>query len=351
MFSSMFFPKSKPLAAALLGISTALLPFAATAQSADRPELTGIWTNASRTGLTRPQGVEQLVVSAEVAAQITAATGIAGLPPGALDSNPADGAPEAPPAGSQDFGLRGYNSFWTDPGSNLALVKGEFRTSYIIDPPNGQIPRLANPKVTFADKGFGYRYFTGEGDSSGPEALPLAERCLLGFGNTAGPGMMGTLYNSTYQFVQTDDYVMILVEMAHDARIIPTFASAAEARANRRPVSHQQWFGDSVGWYEDGALVVETVNINPKQMAESSVPITDIGKITETFSRYSEGEIVYQFTVEDSNLYSQPWTAELSYHTMDGDLYEYACHEGNYAMPGMLAGARLKEAQEAAANN
>jgi len=230
-------------------------------------------------------------------------------------------------------------------------VKGEFRTSYVIDPANGQIPRLANPKVTFEDRGFGYRYFTGEGDNSGPEALPLAERCLLGFGNTSGPGMMGTLYNSTYQFVQTDDYVVILVEMVHDARIIPTFSSAAEARANRRPASHQQWLGDSVGWYEDGALVVETVNINPKQMAESSVPITDIGTITETFSRHSDGEIVYRFTVEDTNLYSQPWTAELSYHTMDGDLYEYACHEGNYAMPGMLAGARLKEAQEAAGDN
>jgi hypothetical protein len=177
--------------------------------------------------------------------------------------------------------------------------------------------------------------------------MPLAERCLLGFGNTAGPGMMGTLYNSTYRFVQTDDYVVIEVEMVHDARIVPIYANAAEARANLRPAALQQWFGDSRGWYENGELVVETVNINPQQMAQSSVPITAAGKITERFSRYSETEIVYQFTVEDANLYSQPWTAELSFHASEGPMYEYACHEGNYAMPGILAGARRLEAEQA----
>ena len=226
---------------------------------------------------------------------------------------------------------------------------GEFRTSYIIDPPNGQIPRLEEPLVDLNRKSFGYRYLTGIGDNSGPEALPLAERCLIGFGNTAGPGMMGTLYNSTYQFVQTDEYVTILVEMAHDARIIPTFDSEEEARANRRPAVLQQWFGDSVGWYEGDTLIVETLNINPQQMQQSSVPISAAGKITERFTRYSDTEIVYQFTVDDSNLYSQPWTAELSFHATDGRLYEYACHEGNYAMPGILAGARRAE-REAESN-
>jgi len=226
---------------------------------------------------------------------------------------------------------------------------GEFRTSYVIDPPNGQIPRLAEPLYDLNRKNFGYRYLTGIGDSSGPEALPLAERCLIGFGNTAGPGMMGTLYNSTYQFVQTDDHVMISVEMAHDARIVPTFASAAEARANRRPAELEQWFGDSVGWYEGGTLIVETVNIKPLQMEQSSVPISPTGVITERFTKYSPTEIVYQFSVDDPNLYSQPWTAELSFHATDGRMYEYACHEGNYAMPGILAGARRAE-REAGAN-
>jgi len=155
--------------------------------------------------------------------------------------------------------------------------------------------------------------------------------------------MMGALYNNTYQFVQTDNYVMIVVEMVHDARIIPIFESAIEAQATRRPVELEQWFGDSVGWYEDDVLVVETVNINPQQMSQSSVPITKEGRITERFSRYADNEIFYQFTVEDSNIYLQPWTAELSFHATEGGMYEYACHEGNYSMPGSLAGARRLE--------
>jgi len=329
---------------AVIGFSATFL----SASSLAQPQLTGIWTNASLTSLNRPQGVDSLVVSPAEAEKIAAGTAIAGIAPGDFDDNaPSNSETGAPPAGSIDFGLRGYNSFWTDPGSSLALVKGEFRTSYIVDPPSGRVPRLEVPKVSFTDRGFGRRYLTGVGDNSGPEALPLAERCLLGFGNTAGPGMMGTLYNSTYQFVQTDDYVMILAEMAHDARIIPLFDSAEEARANSRPQVMEQWLGDSRGWYEGDTLVVETINIKPIQMEQSSVPITDDGTITERFSRYSDGEIVYQFIVEDSNLYRQPWTAELSFYATEGPVYEYACHEGNYAMPGILAGARLQESQAA----
>jgi hypothetical protein len=216
----------------------------------------------------------------------------------------------------------------------------------VIDPPSGRVPRLENPQYDFDRASFGSRYATGVADFSGPEAFPNSERCLLGFGNKAGPGMMGALYNNTYQFVQTDDYVMILVEMAHDARIIPIFDSPEEARATRKPAQWQPWFGDSVGWYEDGALVVETANIKPQQMSQSSVPITKQGKITERFSRYSDGEILYQFIVEDSNIYRQTWTAELSFYATEDRLYEYACHEGNYSMPGSLAGARTIELQE-----
>ena len=316
------------------------------AQSVTRPDLSGVWTNAALTRLTRPAGVDQLVVTAEQAQQIIAGTSIAGLPVGEFEAAAENTDTVAPPsAGSEDFGLRAYNDFWIDPGSALARVRGEYRSSYIIDPPNGQIPHLETPRADFERRNFGVRYATGIGDMSGPEALPLAERCLIGFGNTAGPGMMGTLYNSTYRFVQTDDYVVIEVEMVHDARIVPIYANAAEARANLRPAALQQWFGDSRGWYENGELVVETVNINPQQMAQSAVPITADGKITERFSRYSDTEIVYQFTVDDANLYAQPWTAELSYHASEGPMYEYACHEGNYAMPGILAGARRLEAE------
>jgi len=337
------------LRAAFAGVSLSVLTPLSIAQDQEIPQLSGIWTNASRTGLTRPRGVETLVVPGETAEQIVANMGIAGISAASVESGPAiDPETGAPPVGGQDFGLRGYNLFWTDPGSTLALVKGEFRTSLIVNPENGQVPRLENPTYDLNRTNFGARYLTGVGDTSGPEAIPIAERCLIGFGNTAGPGMMGTLYNSTYQFVQTDDYLVISVEMAHDARIIPLFDSAEAARANTRPEAHSPWFGDSRGWYEGDTLIVETVNINALQMSQSSIPISPEGKFTERFSRYSDTEIVYQFTVDDPNLYSQPWTAEMSYHETEGPLYEYACHEGNYAMTGILAGARRQEAEEAA---
>lgn len=283
-------------------------------------------------------------MSPEEARVIAARTPIAGLEGGLDESGASNEA--APTAAAEDFGTRAYNDFWVDPGANLALIKGEYRTSYVVNPENGQVPRLENPQYDFERRNFGSRYATGIGDARGPEAIPNAERCLLGFGNKAGPGMMSALYNNTYQFVQTEDYVMILVEMVHDARIIPIFDSPEQARAQRRPVILEQWFGDSVGWYEDGELVVETVNINPLQLSQSSVPVTKAGRITERFSRYSDNEIFYQFTVDDSNIYSQPWTAELSFYATSDGLYEYACHEGNYAMPGILAGARRLEMEE-----
>ena len=213
----------------------------------------------------------------------------------------------------------------------------------IRDRPSGRIPRREDPQYDFERANFGNRYATGVADYSGPEAFPNAERCLLGFGNKAGPGMMGALYNNTYQFVQTDDYVMILVEMVHDARIIPVFDTPEEARSNRRPLPLEQWFGDSVGWYEGNELVIETTNIHPQQMSQSSIPITKDGRITEKFSRYSDDEIFYQFIVEDDNIYQQEWTAELSFYASPEPWYEYACHEGNYSMPGSLAGARRLE--------
>ncbi len=326
--------------AALLLLCVLVSSYPALAQTSERPDLEGIWTNASLTKLNRPDGVDTLVVTPEIAQVIAANTPIAGLE-GGLDEGGAVAA--VPDASGDDFGTRAYNNFWVDPGSNLALVKGEFRTSYVVNPENGRVPRRESPEYDFERRNFGSRYATGIGDARGPEAIPNAERCLLGFGNKAGPGMMGALYNNTYQFVQTPDHVMILAEMVHDARIIPVFDSREEALANRRPVALEQWFGDSVGWYEDEVLVVETVNINPIQLGQSSVPITKQGHIIERFSRYSEGEMFYQFTVEDSNIYLQPWTAELSFYATNDGLYEYACHEGNYAMPGILAGARRLE--------
>ena len=341
-------PSLKPISAPVLMFGLVLLSHQhiSLAQINEHPSLTGIWSNASRTSLTRPRGTE-LVVSASQAQEIVRNLSIAGISRENIENGPSiDPATGAPPVGSNDFGLRGYNLFWTDPGSTLARVEGEFRTSYITSPESGSIPFLENPKYDLKRPQFGARYVTGVADASGPEAIPIAERCLIGFGNTAGPGMMGTLYNSSYQFVQTDDYLMIMVEMVHDTRIIPLFDSEEEASKNHRPSTLNQWLGDSVGWYEESTLVVETININKLQMSQSPIPISPNGRIIERFTRSSTDEIVYQFTVEDADLYREAWTAELSFYPLEGRIYEYACHEGNYSMPGILAGARRAEKEQ-----
>ncbi|MEZ5939005.1 MAG: hypothetical protein R3C52_12445 [Hyphomonadaceae bacterium] len=314
---------------------------------AKRPDLTGFWTNASLTPLSRARGVSDLVVDEETAKKIAASTAVAGISsedPDFNDTGYSDPNKGAPEKGGSDFGLKGYDKFWVTPGDNLAKVKGEYRTSYIVDPPNGQIPFTAAAKPVLAERAKGgVRYVTGIGGNAGPEDTNISERCLIGFGQTGGPGMLSVLYNNTHQIVQSPGYVTIVVEMAHDARIVPIFDTAEEARANHKPSAIKPWLGDSVGWYEDNALVIETRNVNPQQQAAGAFPMTDKTVVTERLTRYSPDEIFYTFTVEDPVLYSQPWKAELSFYPAQGRQFEYACHEGNYAMPGMLLGERLKE--------
>lgn len=311
------------------------------APATPRSDLNGMWTNVSLTGLNRPASVSKLVLTPEEAAAVVAQVQIAGFAPEGAPveqfSDPNAGAPEK---GSSDFGVKAYDQFWVAPGDRLAVVKGEIRSSYIVDPPNGRMPIRAEVATARARSA---RYATGVGGNEGPEAPPLSERCLIGFGNTGGPGMLSTLYNNHYQIVQAPDHVMILVEMVHDARIIPTFASAEEARRNHKPAVITPWLGDSVGWYENGALVVETLNIRPDQVKVSSIPVSATGKVTERFARVSDKEIFYTFEVDDAATYTQPWRAELSFYATDARVWEYACHEGNYAMANILGGARLQE--------
>lgn len=318
------------------------------AGGAERPDLTGTWTNASLTGLSRPQNVDTLVVDEDQALAIAQGTSIAGISREEADfyDNYSDPDAPAPEKGGADFGLKGYDAFWVAPGERLARVKGEYRTSYIVEPANGQIPYTdaARPILAERQKG-GIRYLTGIGGNEGPEATGMTERCLIGFGQTGGPGMLSVLYNNTHEIIQSPDHVTIVVEMNHDARIIPIFDDAEEARANHKPAAIKPWLGDSVGWYEGDALMIETRNVYPEQRKGGAFPMTDDTVVTERFTRYSPTEIFYEFTVEDPVLYSQPWKAELSFHTTDKRQYEYACHEGNYAMPGILAGARLAEAE------
>jgi len=165
----------------------------------------------------------------------------------------------------------------------------------------------------------------------------LGERCILGFGSTSGPPMLPTMYNSYYQIVQAPGVVMILVEMVHDARII-------RIDGKPRPASLKQWMGDSIGHWEGDTLVVTTKNFRPEQSFRGT---TEGAVITERFTRVADGQINYRFTVDDPKAFTAKFTGELAFTSVDASVYEYACHEGNYALPGILAGARADEEKTA----
>jgi hypothetical protein len=171
-----------------------------------------------------------------------------------------------------------------------------------------------------------------------PEERSLPERCLESQNFREGALMTPTLYNNNYQIVQGPDTVAIVVEMSHDARII-------RLNAQHRTDGVRDWFGDSIGRYEGGALVVETTNFHPLQLRANS----DKLKLTERFTRVGKDRILYRFTVEDPETYSQPWGGEYEFTPSPGPLFEYACHEGNRGLEGILAGARWEEAQQRAA--
>ncbi|MDP3739292.1 MAG: hypothetical protein Q8R02_18015 [Hyphomonadaceae bacterium] len=342
--------RSVGVAGALL-VAAGIFASAALAQDAPRTsyprDFTGVWTNANLTPVSRPRGVDRLEVSPEEARRMAATSGVLGF--AREESNYVDridpNAP-APPKGSSDFGVKGYNSFWLATGDSLARVKGTYRTSNIIDPPNGQIPY--SPTRPRPSRPRGGNFITGAGLYDGPEYLGIAERCLMAFSGASGPGMFTPIYNNNYQFVLTDDYLVIHVEMVHDARIIPIYANAAEARAHHKPGVIKPWMGDSVAWWEDDVLVAESVNLHPIQADQGQIPLSPKGKITERFQRWADDEIFYSFTVDDPETYAQTWTVENSFRPQSR-VYEYACHEGNYAMPGILIGARKLEREQATA--
>ena len=301
-----------------------------TPKTADgRPDLQGFWNNTSITSLQRPGGVGKLTVNEEEAKSIVNRNILVVL---TKDDNKTNGEdPNNTKILEDKNNDRGYNAFWIDPGTKLASVKGEYRTSWITDPPSGRIPY----KSSAARSGGGYAITNFDG----PETRPLAERCLMSFSGSAGPVMQNGMYNNTFQIVQSPKAVMILVEMNHDARIIPIVDGPE--KVTHGPAAIPKWAGDSVGWYEGDTLVVQTVNPHPLQRSL----ITPTGKLTERFSRWSDNQILYEFSVEDPELYSQTWKGEMALNRSTEPLYEYACHEGNYAMPGILGGARELESK------
>lgn len=248
-------------------------------------------------------------------------------------NQPSDPNREAPDAGRN---VGGYNTFWMDPGDRLATVNGEIRTSILVDPADGKLPYSEQGRAKYAAA------MRRRNSYDGPEVRPLGERCVVGFGSTGGPPKLPVLYNNLTQIVQTEDYVLLLAEMNHDARVIRLNAELPEN-------TQYPWMGDSIGYYEEGSLVVETTNFHPQQSLRSSLDHRFYGsqqmKVTERFTRVADDAIHYQFTVEDPENYAQPWSGELPMNHTQDQMFEYACHEGNYALPGILAGARTADVE------
>jgi hypothetical protein len=318
------------------------------------PDLQGNWTNATITPLERLRPNTPLVLT-EAAALDEETKTRAAMQFREQDSDPNRAAPpvggelrKSPNAeptylervwqgGAGVVG--GYNSFWIDPGDRVLRVDGQPRSSMIIDPPDGRIPGYTPAARERMAKAAALRKSQG-GEFDHPELRPLAERCITSFGNNAGPPMLPNyFYNNSYTIVQSKDTVVILTEMVHDARIV-------RMNGTHPPASVRKWFGDSIGRWEGDTLVIETTNFHPNHGFRGA---WENLKVTERLTRRDARTINYRFTVEDSTTFTAPFTGELVFNAMaPGEMvYEYACHEANYGLEGVMSGARAQEREAA----
>ena len=311
------------LAGCIFSISLNATEYTVPRMSDGSPDLQGIWKNATATPLERPSELGNRKAFTQKEADALSAAALKKVADDAKPTDPNAPAPKAealPPVGN-------YNLFWTDRGMTATYIDGEYRTSIIIDPQNGQIPALKES----AQKRMFNRRRSSRND--GPEGRALGERCLLSFGSSSGPPMLPVMYNSHYQIVQSEGMVLILVEMVHDARLIRI---GKELKHDAR----EKWMGDSIGHWQGDTLVVETIGFREEQSFRGSSPEM---KVTEYFTRIADDQILYRFTVNDPDAFEAPFTGELMFGAIDDIIYEYACHEGNYGLPGILNGARLEE--------
>jgi hypothetical protein len=221
-----------------------------------------------------------------------------------------------------------YNEFWWDRGVLAARVHGRIRTSLVVDPPDGRFPALTpEAQQRAAARAEARRQHPADG----PEDRSLGERCLL---FNAGPPMAPGPYNNYVQILQTPDYVVILNEMIHDSRVVPL-----DGRPHL-PAGIRRLLGDSRGHWDGSTLVVETTNFSDKTNVRGS---GERLRLVERFTRADAKTLLYEFTVDDPASFVRPWTAILPMSKTDDQIYEYACHEGNYAMTGILRGARATD--------
>lgn len=306
-----------PVLAAGQAPKTAAKTWAAPRTADGQPDLQGVWSNATVTPFERPKELaEKPFLTEQEAAEFEKQQ---------VQRRNFDRAPREGDTGT-------YNQFWWDFGTK---VVGTRRTSLVLDPPDGKLPPLApeGKKVAAWERGW---------DSWKDRSM--WERCLTrGLPNAMIPGP----YNNTYQILQTPGYVAIVIEMIHDVRVIPL---------DGRPHGNvRQYFGDSRGHWEGNTLVVDTVNFTDQYVTGFGANFPGSGgtpalHLVERFTRVDADTIDYQFTFDDPAIFTRPWTASISMRKTQDQLFEYACHEGNYALPGILAGARVQEkaAQEAA---
>ena len=334
--------------------------------SLGQPDLTGYWTNATLTPQTRPaQYGDRLVHTPQEVTQLER-----GIQQTIAQGN-RNTDPNAPkPAAGVDPG--GYNRGWLDPGSSVMRVHGDPRTS-LLTTPDGQVPARRGAAAAGAGRGAALAAAAGRGGAAGagrggaaaaagrggaaaagrggaavvaqaaagrggqfdnPENRPNGERCLISFGRNGGPPMFPNgFYNNNYQFVQSHDTIAIVVEMVHDARLI-------HLNAKHRTDGVRPWFGDSIGRWEGDTLVVETTNIPQNQAYNGSWQNLTV---TEKFTRVGKERMLYQFTIHDPTFWDADWGGEYEFADLHGKTEEYACHEGNYALEDVLAGARAAE--------
>ncbi len=294
--------------------------------SEGQPDLQGIWSNAVLTPLERPaQFADQSFLTEEEAIAYEAQRNDETFR-GTRDLDAATDVAYA------------YNDFWWDQGSTIASTR---RTSLVIDPPDGRIPPLTSEGEKRRNARDEYR---GLHPADGPEDRLLRERCIVWSGGGdlgAGPPMLPSAYNNNFQLVQTADHILILKEMIHETRVIPL-----DGRPHL-PGSVRQWLGNSRGHWEGDTLVVETRNFTHKTHFQST---SEHMRLTERFTRLADDMLMYEFTVEDPVMLTRSWTAQIPTMKLDGLIYEYACHEANRGMVGLLGGARAEErtAREAA---
>lgn len=312
-----------------------------------QPDLQGLWDFRTLTPLERPVALgEKATFTREEAESFRKK---------AIESNDVDHNRDA----MGEFDVEGaYNSWWMDYGTELGE---DLRTSLITSPANGRLPDLTPealagmkrdlkripPTRVVVSLEMDNRVWRPEG----PEVLGLSERCLLGF--NAGPPLIPSAYNNNLRIIQTPDYVVLLTEMIHDARIVPLDGSA------HLPEHMLQWSGDSRGHWDGDTLVVETRNFTDKTPTfQLPLDLNNLerngvvgsGKnmhLVERFTRVSDNRVMYEYTLDDPRTFAEPFTVAIPMKASDSQMFEYACHEGNYAMAGMLKGARLLEKEDA----